>query len=766
MATQVGVGEVVIVPILKGVRSKIANAVDGATKEAAGVFEKGFASAGTKAGADSGKGFHAAFSGQTTKTVEQLTASMRRDVAKAASAVSQARLKEQDSAGKVRLAETQLGEARAKYASDSSQVVRAEERLQSAQRELASRQDVTREATTKLKTSQANLAEATERVEREMRDAAQAADHAGDEFRQAGAQADSATGEMARAGAGGATGFLGGLKGGLGKVAGVVGAALIAADLVGTVSNVMGDVVRSAIGYVQESVSVASDLRESVNAVEVSYGAAAESVLKLGENSARAFGLSKNDLNAYATQFSAFVKTIAGDGGNIAGTFEQLVGRGTDFASVMNLEVSEALGLFQSGLAGETEPLRKYGIDLSAATVEAYALANGIGDGTGALTEAEKVQARYGALLEQTSLTAGDFKNTQDELANATRTNSALWEDAQASLGEALLPALTELAVLARDELIPVLEDVIAEVGPQLGEAFAEAAPAIGDLLIALAPLIPELVTLVTEALPPMVDLLTALAPLWVDNADQTALMLTALTGLLDLIQGDTSIEDLGKKMFDTSETFRGFLFVIGETVAGFMNGVAQLKAGAAEIAVGIAVKIQEAINWIQSLPGRAQRALGNLGGTLRGAGQALIDGFIRGINDMIGRAGDAAAGVVDWVRGFFPFSPAKRGPLSGAGWTKLASSGEAYISQWTSGVEDGARRFTLPDMVREASALTLAPGFGSSAVAVGSAVGVGAGITNVFQGNYYGAPPPEWGEQTERAQRRANRTYGVEGIR
>lgn len=707
MSPQVGHGEVAIVPTIKGFRRAVGAEVDGATKEAAGAFSKGFASAGAKAGNDSGRGFHAAFSGQTDKTVEQLTASMRRDVAKAATAVSQARIKEQDSAGKVRLAETQLGEARAKYAGDSSQVVRAEERLQSAQRELASRQEVTRDSTAKLKTSQSNLAEATERVEREMRDAAAAADHAGDEFRRAGSKADAATGEMSRAGAGGAAGFMGGLKGGLGKVAGVVGVALIAADLVGTVSNVMGDAVRAAVGYVQQSVVAGSGLSESLNAVKVSFGeAAAVGIGELSKLAAQSKGLSQLQFNEIATQFSAFAKTIRSD--DVVGFIDELTTRGSDFASVYNIEVSDALALFQSGLAGETEPLRKYGIDLSAAAVEAYALAKGIGDGTGALSEAEKQQARYGLLMESTAQTAGDFNNTSDELANKQRILNAEWENSKAKLGESLLPALTDLANIANEELVPVLNDVIDKVGPELGDALKEAAPAIGDMLVELAPLLPELVTLATEGLPPLVDLLTELAPLIVANADDITTMVTAITGFIDLLEGDTTFEDLGTKLFDTSENFRKMTLEVGRMVGRFQFAVDMVKRGADEIALGIAVKIQEAINWITSLPSRAVAALGNVGSLLTSSGRALIGGFIDGIEQMVDKAGQAASNVISWVLSFFPNSPAERGPLSGPGWSRLRGSGEAFITQWTDGAESGAKRFSLPDLVRQASVASL----------------------------------------------------------
>ena len=197
------------------------------------------------------------------------------------------------------------------------------------------------------------------------------------------------------------------------------------------------------------SVKAASDLGESINAVNVTFGSAAGGILTLGENAAKAVGMSKTEFNGLAVQFSNFATTIAGPGGDVAKTMGDLTTRAADFASVMNLDVAEAAGLFQSGLAGETEPLRAYGIDLSAAAVETYALANGIATSGTEMTEAQKVQARYGLLMDSTSKSAGDFANTSDSLANRQRIMAAEFQNAKAGLGEALIPAMSSAAGIA-----------------------------------------------------------------------------------------------------------------------------------------------------------------------------------------------------------------------------------------------------------------------------------------------------------------------------
>ena len=193
----------------------------------------------------------------------------------------------------------------------------------------------------------------------------------------------------------------------------------------------------------------ASDLEESVNAVRVTFGEAGEGILKLGRDAAKAVGMSNVEFNGLAVQFSSFAEKVAGEGGDVVQTMADMTGRAADFASVMNIDVAQAATIFQSGLAGETEPLKKFGIDLSAAAVGAFAVANGISESTSSMSEAEKVQARYGLLMEQTAKTAGDFANTSDGMANQQRILKAEFKNLSDNIGAGVLPMLTELVGVA-----------------------------------------------------------------------------------------------------------------------------------------------------------------------------------------------------------------------------------------------------------------------------------------------------------------------------
>ena len=117
----------------------------------------------------------------------------------------------------------------------------------------------------------------------------------------------------------------------------------------------------------------------------------------------------------------------------------------------------------------------------------------------------------------------------------------------------------------------------------------------------------------------------------------------------------------------------------VGATISGaWSNIVSAASAGASGVA-----------SLVRELPGRIMGALGNLGGLLLGSGRALIQGFIDGIKGMLGNVGKAVGGIMDYVSGFFPNSPADHGPLSGTGWTRIKRAGHAVVDEFDDGLSE-----------------------------------------------------------------------------
>jgi DNA-directed RNA polymerase subunit F len=236
--------------------------------------------------------------------------------------------------------------------------------------------------------------------------------------------------------------------------------------------------------FAKQSITAASSLEESTNAVNVAFGKSADEVLKIGENAAQSFGLARTEFNQAAVRFSAFAERVVGAGGDVAGFIGEVTQRASDFASVFNIQVSEALQVFQSGLSGEAEPLKRFGINLLDSEVKAYALRTGLIAVGETMTEQEKVQARYGLLLESTAKTAGDFANTSDSLANQQRILTATFTDLQAEIGTALLPVVGQLVRQFADFLIPKLEQLGKWINsPDGKKAVQDFGDAIGNVL-------------------------------------------------------------------------------------------------------------------------------------------------------------------------------------------------------------------------------------------------------------------------------------------
>ncbi len=250
-----------------------------------------------------------------------------------------------------------------------------------------------------------------------------------------------------------------------------------------------GAAAAGAIKFVKNLVGETTDLNESINAVNVVFGEAAEGVLAIGENAAVSLGLANSEFNSLAVSFSAFVEKVVGPGGDVVGTLEELTTRAADFASVMNLDVAEAATIFRSALAGETEAIRRFGVDVSAAAITAEALATGVANSAAEMSEADKIAIRYSLLMQGTADTQSDFDNTATDAANAMRILSKRFKDVKASLGQVFVKAIEDVApelnnlLDTLEEMGPVLEVVIDDF-LDLASGVVELIDKIGFLII------------------------------------------------------------------------------------------------------------------------------------------------------------------------------------------------------------------------------------------------------------------------------------------
>lgn len=137
---------------------------------------------------------------------------------------------------------------------------------------------------------------------------------------------------------------------------------------------------------------------------------------------AKAFGFAENEAYAMSTT---------------------LTGLAGDVASFYNITQDEAYTKLKSVFSGETETLKDLGIVMTQTALDQYALANGYGKTTSAMTEQEKVALRYAFVQQQLALAQGDFARTSDSWANQVRILKLQFDSLRASLGQGFIAALT-----------------------------------------------------------------------------------------------------------------------------------------------------------------------------------------------------------------------------------------------------------------------------------------------------------------------------------
>lgn len=203
------------------------------------------------------------------------------------------------------------------------------------------------------------------------------------------------------------------------------------------------------------AIQAASDLAESTSKVGVVFDDSAAKVRAFAETAATSIGQSNQQaLEATGTFGNLFVALgITGD--RAADMSIQMVQLASDLASFNNVSPDEALLALRSGLVGETEPLRRFGVNMNDATLRTKALQLGLKATGATLDPMVKAQAAYALILEQTGTAQGDFARTAGGLANQQRIATAEWADAKAELGEGLLPVMVNLAKVLNEQVIP-----------------------------------------------------------------------------------------------------------------------------------------------------------------------------------------------------------------------------------------------------------------------------------------------------------------------
>lgn len=211
-----------------------------------------------------------------------------------------------------------------------------------------------------------------------------------------------------------------------------------------------------------KSITDASNLAEAQAKVGAVFGSQAKDVQKWAKTMSSSFGVSTRQAleaaGTYGNLFQAF-----GIGQTEARKMStRMVELAADMASFNNVGIDEALTALRSGLSGETEPLKRFGVALLDVRLKEQALAMGLIKTTsGVLPPAIKAQAAYALILKDTALQQGDVARTAGGLANQKKFLSAQIEDLSGSFGAVLMPVMINFIGVLRNSVLPGIQKFI-----------------------------------------------------------------------------------------------------------------------------------------------------------------------------------------------------------------------------------------------------------------------------------------------------------------
>lgn len=279
----------------------------------------------------------------------------------------------------------------------------------------------------------------------------------------------------------------------------------------------------------------ASDLEEVQNVVDTTFGESASAIDEWAKTATKAFGLSELQAKQYSGTMGAMLKSTGIAGDKMLEMSKNLTGLAGDIASFYNLDHDTAWQKIRAGIAGETEPLKQLGINMSVANLEAFAMTKGINASWNEMDQASQAMVRYAYLMETTKDAQGDFTKTQGSFSNQMRLIKTNFQQVVANAAKTMLPTLAGYLQMANQFMesggltsilgvfsnmlppllevakgvLPVFTKLIDKIGSTLAPVLVDVlSMLVGDVLVPMAPLIGEIVT---QLLPPLVGLFSML---------------------------------------------------------------------------------------------------------------------------------------------------------------------------------------------------------------------------------------------------------------
>lgn len=201
--------------------------------------------------------------------------------------------------------------------------------------------------------------------------------------------------------------------------------------------------VKKLVDFSKECLDLGSQLAEVDNVIQQAVPSMESAIDKFAKNAIMQFGMSETAAKRYAGVFSSMARGFRFSEEAAASMGITLTGLAADVASFYDTSQEEAFTKLKGVFTGETEALKGLGIVMTQSALDAFAMANGYGKTTKAMSEAEKVALRYAYVQDQLRFAEGDFARTSGSWANQVRILKEQFDALKATIGQGLINVLT-----------------------------------------------------------------------------------------------------------------------------------------------------------------------------------------------------------------------------------------------------------------------------------------------------------------------------------
>ena len=253
--------------------------------------------------------------------------------------------------------------------------------------------------------------------------------------------------------------------------------------------------IRTGARLIGSAITKMNDYIENVNLFNASMGEYAKEAEAYAEKVGEVMGIDPGEWMRNQGMFMTLATGFGVVSDRAYIMSKNLTQLGYDISSFFNIPYEDAMAKLQSGIAGELEPLRRIGYDLSQARLQQEAYTLGIDKKLAKMTQAEKAELRYYTIMKQVTTAQGDMSRTLSAPANQLRILSAQFTQAARAIGSIFIPMLNAVLpyAIAVAKVIRIIAATIAslfgfempsvdysDIGVSLGDA-ADGADNLGD---------------------------------------------------------------------------------------------------------------------------------------------------------------------------------------------------------------------------------------------------------------------------------------------